>query len=64
MYVRKLSELVSVEILALLWDVDPQTAMATDARSTFNCEADNDGILGLGSDVDILASNIGRAVVV
>lgn len=63
-HVRELSELVSVEVLALLRDVDPQAAMTTDARSALDCKANNEGIMGLGSNVDILASNIRRAVVV
>lgn len=38
--------------------------MTTDARCALNGEADDDGIVGFGGNIDILASHIGRTVVV
>jgi hypothetical protein len=55
---------VALELLTLLGYVDPQAPVATYARGTLDCEADGDGIVCLWRNIDILASHIGRAVVV
>lgn len=60
----ELPELVSAELSALIRYIDPQTPMTTDRRRALDGEADNDGIARLGGDVDIFASDLGRAVVV
>lgn len=55
---------MSLEFLALLRDVDPQAPMATYAGGALDCEANGDRVLGLWSNIDVLAGDIRRAVVV
>lgn len=57
-------EFVPLEVNTLLRDVHPETAMASYAGCTLDCEADSDRVAGLWCNVDVLARDIGRAVVV
>ena len=62
--ILELAKLVSSKLGSLLGDVDPQAAMSADAGCALDCEPDRHGVVGLGGEVDVLAGDLGRAVVV
>ena len=60
----ELAELVPLKRCAMLGDVDPKAPVPADARGALDREADRYGIARLGGDVDVLAGNLRRAIVV
>lgn len=60
----ELAKLISVKLGALLWNVDPQTAMATDGRGTLDCKANCYRIVCLWGEIDVFAGDLRRAIVV
>lgn len=54
---------VPPEFLAGLWNIDPETPMATYGRGSFDEEADGNGLGGCRLQVDVASWHIGRAVV-
>jgi hypothetical protein len=61
----ELTKYIPSELGPALRDVDPQAAMPADAGGALNGKADGHGLLArLGSQVNVLAGDLGRAVVV
>lgn len=56
--------MVAPEGLALFRNVDPEAAMSADARRAFDGEANRHRVARLGRNVDVLARDLGRAIVV
>ena len=52
-----------MELYAVLWDVDPETAMSADGGCPFNRKPDNDWRRGLGGQVDVPSSDIRAPVI-
>jgi hypothetical protein len=60
----ELAKLVSLKLDAVFGNVDPETAMAANGRGALNHEADGKWVIGPRRNVDVLALDLGRAIVV
>ena len=55
---------ISLKLLALLWDVDPETAMSAYRRCTLNCKPHNYWRIGFWCEIDVATRDIWRTIVV
>lgn len=60
----ELAKLVATEFLSLFGDVDPETTIAADGRGTFDSEAHSHGIFSLGGEINVLALDLRRAIII
>jgi hypothetical protein len=59
-----LAKVVATKFLVTLGNVNPEAAMTTDGRGTLDSEPDSDGMVILRGQIDVLAMDLRRSVIV
>ncbi len=60
----ELMERMTIELLTLPWDVDPQAAFTADGTRALNCKANNVGRLGWRRQVDVTSRDVGMTSII